>query len=217
MQNNLATSNLDRNNHVEWIDIDLFEIPKLKADISKIDAFTICMKNTSSLSSPAVLFGYNENFLSANFGNSQGIEIKVMECDYKELLAYSCNKPLTFGMARFSVSEEKQLSKAFTITKSDATGMCTLFPFEPMRWKSPFSMQANVIDIEHLFIIDGSTKMNFTLLPNSESRLTFMVSKPPLDPFNSANARQEKRSQRKEARAERKAERLNSKTNKYGN
>ena len=87
------------------------------------DPYVIQYVNTTAGNLTAVLFGYNDNFGAANFGNPAGITITNLQGGtYGRLIAQSNNKFFKIGKWRFQSASAAQLQQTLQLTHVDANG-----------------------------------------------------------------------------------------------
>lgn len=128
------------------------------------DPYVIQYTNTLTTDAAAVIFGYNDYSLVANFGNATGITVTNLQGGtYARLLTQSNNKPFKIGKFRFQCSTASQLQVTLSIVHVDANGKQYSSPVNLSVMKDSFQQQADIIDLTKSVTIDGNSSILFTL------------------------------------------------------
>lgn len=129
------------------------------------DPYVIQYENTTAGDLTAILFGYNDFFGAANFGNPVGITITNLQGGtYGRLLAQSNNKFFKIGKWRFQSATSSQLQQTLQITHVDANGKQYITPLNLSIMRDAYQQQPDIIDVTRPVTIDGNTFITFNLV-----------------------------------------------------
>jgi hypothetical protein len=143
------------------------------ASSSVSDPYVIQYAETSGANVQAFIFGYNDYFGVANFGNAATTTITNLQGGtYGRLVAQSNNKFFKIGKWRFQSANTAQLQQTLQITHVDANGKQYITPLNLSIMKDAYQQQDDIIDVTRPVTIDGNTFIQFTLLANA----TFVIS-----------------------------------------
>lgn len=132
------------------------------------DPYVIQYVNTTAGDLTAVIFGYNDNFGAANFGNPAGITITNLQGGtYGRLIAQSNNKFFRIGKWRFQSASSAQLQQTVTLTHFDANGKQYSSPLNLSIMRDAYQFQSDILDISKTVTIDGNSQVSFTLLASA--------------------------------------------------
>ena len=145
------------------------------------DPYVIQYTNTTAGNLTAVIFGYNDYFGAANYGNPAGITITNLQGGtYGRLIAQSNNKFFKIGKWRFQSSTASQLQQTMTLYHVDANGKQYSTPLNLSIMRDAYQQQADIIDVTKLVTVDGNTYANITLIANA----TLVISMFPVAVFS---------------------------------
>jgi hypothetical protein len=137
------------------------------------DPYVIQYENTTTDPLTAVIFGYNDVFGAANFGNPAGIVITNLQGGtYGRLIAQSNNKFFRIGKWRFQSATSAQLQQTVTLTHFDANGKQYSSPLNLSIMKDAYQFQSDVLDITKVVTIDGNSQVSFPLLASTTMVVT---------------------------------------------
>lgn len=137
------------------------------------DPYVIQYTNTTAGTLTAVMFGYNDYFGNATYGNPTGITVTNLQGGtYGRLLAQSNNKFFKIGKWRFQSANASQLSQTLTLTHYDANGKQYSTPLNLSIMRDAYQFQNDILDVTKPVTIDGNSQINFPLLANT----TFVIS-----------------------------------------
>jgi hypothetical protein len=140
--------------------------PNAKSHMS--DPYVIQYENTTGGDLTAILFGYNDYFGAANFGNPAGITITNLQGGtYGRLIAQSNNKFFKIGKWRFQSADAAQLQQTLQITHVDANGKQYITPMNLSIMRDAYQQQSDIIDVTKPVTIDGNSFITFTLKANA--------------------------------------------------
>lgn len=132
------------------------------------DPYVIQYVNTTAGDLTATLFGYNDFFGAANFGNPAGITISNLQGGtYGRLIAQSNNKFFKIGKWRFQSSTASQLQQTLQINHVDANGKQYSTPMNLSIMRDAYQQQADIIDVSKPVTIDGNSYITFTLIASA--------------------------------------------------
>ena len=132
------------------------------------DPYVIQYQNTTAGTLTAVMFGYNDYFGNATFGNPVGITVTNLQGGtYGRLLAQSNNKFFKIGKWRFQSANASQLSQTLTLTHYDANGKQYSTPLNLSIMRDAYQFQNDILDVTKPVTIDGNSQINFPLLANT--------------------------------------------------
>jgi hypothetical protein len=132
------------------------------------DPYVIQYFNTIAVNTPAVLFGYNDNFGALNFGNAATVTITNLQGGtYGRLLAQSNNKFFKIGKWRFQSGSPAQLQQTYSLVHFDANGKQYSTPLNLSIMKDAYQFQNDIIDVAKICTIDGNTSVTFTLVASA--------------------------------------------------
>lgn len=145
------------------------------------DPYVIQYTNPTAGDLTLVLFGYNDNFGAANFGNPAGIVITNLQGGtYGRLLAQSNNKFFKIGKWRFQSSDPAQLQQTLNLNHVDANGKQYSTPLNLSIMRDAYQQQPDIIDVTKLVTVDGNT---FCTL-NLKAGATLVISMFPVAVFS---------------------------------
>lgn len=129
------------------------------------DPYVIQYENTTAGTLTAVMFGYNDFFGSATYGNPVGITVTNLQGGtYSRLLAQSNNKFFKIGKWRFQSANTSQLSQTLTLTHYDANGKQYSTPLNLSIMRDAYQFQNDILDVTKPVTVDGNTQITFPLL-----------------------------------------------------
>lgn len=132
------------------------------------DPYVIQYTNTTAGTLGAILFGYNDYFGTANFGNPAGITITNLQGGtYGRLIAQSNNKFFKIGKWRFQSVTPAQLQQTLQLVHVDASGKQYSTPLNLSIMRDAYQQQADIIDVTKPLTIDGNTYITFPLIANA--------------------------------------------------
>lgn len=124
--------------------------------------------NTTGKERSAVLFGFNENFLRKNFGSEDGVDITVLQNDfkelpYKEVIAQLSYQPREIKCVMYESYYIHNKELFFNYVHKNANGYEQRLPMKLTRNKKQ--------DVPLIF--DGNTSISISSPPNS--KIMFIV------------------------------------------
>ena len=132
------------------------------------DPYVIQYVSTALVTSTAVIFGYNDNFNSATFGQPALVTVtSLMGGTYGRLLAQSNNKFFKIGRWRFQSTTVGQLSQTLTLNHFDANGKQYSTPLNLSIMRDAYQFQNDILDVTKTITVDGNTSITFPLLANA--------------------------------------------------
>jgi len=132
------------------------------------DPYVIQYAETSGADVTAILFGYNDYFGAANFGNAATTTITNLQGGtYSRLVAQSNNKFFKIGKWRFQCDDAAQLQQTLSLTHVDANGKQYSTPLNLSIMRDAYQQQPDIIDVTKLVTVDGNTFITFTLKANA--------------------------------------------------
>lgn len=139
------------------------------------DPYVIQYYNSGTTDVTAYMFGFNEIAFSgsSNFGNNAAVAITNLNgSTYGQLFAQSQNKVFKIARQRWASSTTAQLQQTITISHTDANGNVRTTPLNLSVELDSYQYQSSIIDTSKAMIIDGNTKLSFTL----KAGATFVIS-----------------------------------------
>lgn len=132
------------------------------------DPYVIQYAETSGADVTAILFGYNDYFGAANFGNAATTTITNLQGGtYSRLVAQSNNKFFKIGKWRFQCDDAAQLQQTLSLTHVDANGKQYSTPLNLSIMRDAYQQQPDIIDVTKMVTVDGNTFITFTLKANA--------------------------------------------------
>jgi len=139
--------------------------PNSRSSVS--DPYVIQYVNTTTNDAQAILFGYNDYFGAANYGNPAAIVITNLQtgtiAGYGRLIAQSNNKFFKIGKWRFQSTNASQLSQTLQLTHVDANGKQYSTPLNLSIMRDAYQQQSDILDVTKPVTVDGNTFISFTL------------------------------------------------------
>jgi hypothetical protein len=133
--------------------------------------YVFSFKETSGADVSAVIFGFNDNFNQANFGNAATTVITNLQtgtiAGYGRMVAQSNNKQFKIGKFRFQSADAAQLQQTVQIVHTDANGNTMSQPMNLSIEKDAYQQQSDLLDVVRVVTIDGNTSLTFTLKANA--------------------------------------------------
>ena len=139
------------------------------------DPYVIQYYNSATTDVTAILFGYNDYFGAANYGNSTTPFVTITNLQggtYGRLIAQSNNKFFKIGKWRFQSGTASQLQQTLTINHVDANGKSYTVPLNLSIMRDAYQQQSDIIDVTKPVTVDGNTYITFTL----KGATTFVIS-----------------------------------------
>jgi hypothetical protein len=128
------------------------------------DPYVIEYINTGAIDVQAILFGYNDYFGAANYGNPGAVTINNLQGGtYGRLIAQSNNKFFKIGKWRFQSASASQLSQTLTLNHVDANGKQYSTPLNLSIMRDAYQQQNDILDVTKPVTVDGNTYITFTL------------------------------------------------------
>jgi len=135
--------------------------------ISVSDPYVISYNNSTAGNLTAILFGYNDYFNVANYGNNVGIVITNVQtgttAGYGRMIAQSNNKFFKIGKWRFQSTSSPQLQVTMNIYHVDANGKQYITPLNLSIMRDAYQQQSDIIDVTKQVTVDGNTYCTFLL------------------------------------------------------
>ena len=131
------------------------------------DPYVIQYLETTGAATPAVIFGYNDFSVVANFGNTTNTVTNLQGGTYARLLAQSNNKFFKIGKWRFQSANLAQLQQTLQLTHVDGNGKQYTTPLNLSIMRDAYQQQPDIIDVTRPVTVDGNTSITFTLLANA--------------------------------------------------
>ena len=128
------------------------------------DPYVIQYANTTTNDVTAIMFGFNDNNGSVNFGNPTAIVLTNLQGGtYGRLFNQSTAKNFKVGKWRFQSSTASQLQQTISINHVDANGKTYSVPLNLSVMLDAYQFQSTVLDITKVVTVDGNTYLSFTL------------------------------------------------------
>jgi len=144
--------------------------------------YVIQYVNTIAADVQAILFGYNDFFNVANFGNVATTTVTTLQGGtYARLISQSNNKPFKLGKLRFQSTTPAQLQQTLQINHVDANGNQYSTPLNLAIERDAYQQQPDIIDVNRAVTVDGNTFMTFTLIASA----TLVISLFPVEVLSS--------------------------------
>jgi len=126
--------------------------------------YILNITNSSAGTVNAIVFGYNKNYLSTNFGNGPGITITsgTPNVTYVQLLGQSNNQPFDIGQWKWSSTNASQLDQQMTVTWYDANGRQCDDPVDVN--KDPYQFDPNAVVFWYPAKIDANAFLTIPIL-----------------------------------------------------
>ncbi|OQA32769.1 MAG: hypothetical protein BWY54_01025 [Candidatus Dependentiae bacterium ADurb.Bin331] len=138
------------------------------ASSAQSDPYVIQYFNTVAVNATCYLFGYNDFFGVANYGNPATVTITNLQGGtYGRLIAQSNNKFFKIGKWRFQSSTPSQLQQTLQIFHVDGNGKQYSSPMNLSILKDAYQQQTDIIDVTKNLTIDGNTYLQFTLIASA--------------------------------------------------
>jgi len=129
------------------------------------DPYVVSYQNTDVVPHQAILYGYNDYFGAANYGNNALVVITNLQGGtYGRLIAQSNNKFFKIGKWRFQCTTPAQLQVTMNINHVDANGKTQSTPMNLSIMRDAYQQQSDIIDVTKPVTVDGNTYISFTLL-----------------------------------------------------
>lgn len=129
------------------------------------DPYVIQYVNTGLVDVTAILFGYNDYFGAANYGNPAAVVITNLQGGtYGRLIAQSNNKFFKIGKWRFQSASSSQLAQTLQLFHVDANGKQYSTPLNLSIMRDAYQQQSDILDVTKPVTVDGNTYITFTLL-----------------------------------------------------
>ena len=158
----------DMSSFDDFASSDAFSFASGSQNVAVSDPYVIQYVETAGLSSTAILFGYNDYFGAANYGNPAGITVTNLQGGtYGRMIAQSNNKFFKIGKWRFQSASSAQLAQTLTLTHVDANGKTYSTPLNLSIMRDAYQQQSDILDVTKPLTIDGNTFITFTLLANT--------------------------------------------------
>lgn len=130
--------------------------------------YVIQYTNTAAAATTATIFGFNDNFGAANFGNAATVTItNVQGGSYGRIFTQAQNKPFVVTKWRFQSSNSAQLAVTINVNHTDANGKTMSYPMNLSIERDAYQQQADIIDVNRPVTIDGNTSLTFNLLAST--------------------------------------------------
>lgn len=137
------------------------------SNVALSDPYVIQYQNTTGSDVTAILFGYNDYFNVANFGNPVAVVITNLQtgtiAGYGRMIAQSNNKNFKIGKWRFQSATSSQLQQTLQLTHVDANGKQYITPLNLSIMRDAYQQQSDILDVTKVLTIDGNTYISFTL------------------------------------------------------
>jgi hypothetical protein len=152
------------------------------ANVGVSDPYVIQYANTTASDQAAILFGYNDYFGAANYGNPAAIVITNLQGGtYGRLIAQSNNKAFKIGKWRFQSATSSQLQQTLQLVHTDANGKQYSTPLNLSIMRDAYQQQSDILDVTKPLTIDGNTSLTFTL----KASATLVISMFPISVLSS--------------------------------
>lgn len=154
-----------------------FASGKTKSKV-KADPYVLQYTNYSSTTArTAYIFGYNDFFGTANFGNYQAAgtwsnttDVGVVNLQggtYSRLISQSNSSPFTISRWRFQSTTTGQLSVTMTVNYYNGNGALSTYPINLSIQRDMYAMQSDIVEFDKAVYIDGNTYLSFNLLASA--------------------------------------------------
>jgi hypothetical protein len=135
------------------------------SNVAMSDPYVIQYTNTGVVNVTAILFGYNDYFGAANYGNPAAVVVTNLQGGtYGRLIAQSNNKFFKIGKWRFQSASSSQLAQTLQLYHVDANGKQYSTPLNLSIMRDAYQQQSDILDVTKPLTIDGNTYITFTLL-----------------------------------------------------
>jgi len=139
------------------------------SNVALSDPYVISYANTNTAANvTAIIFGYNDYFGVANYGNPASVVITNLQtgttAGYGRMIAQSNNKFFKIGKWRFQCSIPSQLQQTLTINHVDANGKQYSTPLNLSIMRDAYQQQSDILDVSKVVTVDGNTFVTFPLL-----------------------------------------------------
>lgn len=140
--------------------------------------YQVILSNDTDNTLNGILFGFNANFLSENFGSDDKLKIVGINGtvqSYSMLLAQSGSRPFKVGKTRLFVTGENQLKKIkYLVINEDANGQ--KFTTTKLFLIDSHQFQSGIFDSSETFVIDGSSMLEIEVPPKTTYTFLFYPS-----------------------------------------
>jgi len=150
---------------MSYFDDDAMSYASGQKSTAMSDPYVIEYVSAAAGTLTAVIFGYNDNFNSATFGQPALVTVTSLQGGtYGRLLAQSNNKNFKIGRWRFQSTTAGQLSQTLTLTHFDANGKQYSTPLNLSIMRDAYQFQNDILDVTKTITVDGNTSITFPLL-----------------------------------------------------
>ena len=150
---------------MSYFDDDAMSYASGQQSTAMSDPYVIQYVSTAAGTLTAIIFGYNDNYLSATFGQPPLVTVtSLMGGTYGRLLAQSNNKNFKIGRWRFQSTTAGQLSQTLTLNHFDANGKQYSTPLNLSIMRDAYQFQNDILDVTKTITVDGNTSITFPLL-----------------------------------------------------
>lgn len=133
--------------------------------------YLVEIKNTTTETKKAILFGFNSFWRSATLGSDEGIEITSLGSDnYSLLVAQSVSK--AFILSKLRLQSNGDIPKQINYITYDANGQMNTHPI--LLDVNLYQFQTNIIDINTNLGIDGNSFFEIEVPANTNLRVTML-------------------------------------------
>ena len=140
------------------------------------ECYVVNIENTNQHEAKAVLFGHNLFCSAENFGSDNGVKVETPYSSYEQLLYESQLKTVIKKMRVLGDSVDIG-KKILTFCQKYASGRMCSTPIILGQYFSELQVQENIIDVDRLFMIDGSAYLEFNMKPNEKITFIFFGDK----------------------------------------